>query len=81
MTSQKVKDEICCNFLGSCSSITTWHEERYNLSYEQIAEILEEGEVILCETCGWWCDLSEMEEFQGEYWCGGCLEDNEEWIT
>lgn len=30
--------------------------------------------VLECETCGWWCDASEITEVDGENRCESCLE-------
>lgn len=75
MISQELRDQICMNFLGSCSSISLYHEEHYNLDYEEILQVLEEGEIFLCECCGWWCDQSDMNDVHGEYHCTDCCED------
>jgi hypothetical protein len=32
-------------------------------------------ELFLCESCGWWCETSEDNDYEGQQYCTDCYED------
>lgn len=78
MISEKQKEDLCMTFLGSCSTISNWYLKYYNISEQELAEILEEGEIFCCENCNWWAEFSEMTINEvGERLCYDCSRDEE----
>ena len=63
---------------GTCNSLddgvqTIFGEDfsSFNLSSENHEQI--DNEIFLCETCGWWCEMSESGDEDGN--CTDCSED------
>lgn len=63
---------------GTCKTVDDIAQELTSLMGEEISpddvgESLEEQELFLCTTCGWWCESSELAESDdGEHTCEDC---------
>jgi hypothetical protein len=59
---------------GSCVSLSeacdTFEIDEDTLSREELQEL--DNQIFNCETCGWWCEISEMQE--EEHICNDCSE-------
>lgn len=71
-------DELCDILQGTCESLGTKLEQMYpdmveeDLTTDELFKI--DSTVFLCETCGWWCEISEMAD-NGEWICQECADD------
>lgn len=69
--------EIADELGGTCRSLDTALEER-GFDIGNVPSVLLEAldaEVMLCETCGWWCDSDEIDD-DGN--CNDCRKDEDE---
>lgn len=49
--------------------------EAHGLEDNELEELAEEGEIVRCEGCGWWVELSEVDD---DNRCEDCTQDEEE---
>lgn len=70
---QSRMQEIVDNLNGTCSSILNVLNE----GEEETKELNDyiDQRIFECETCGWWCELSEMSESE-EWSCTDCCLDD-----
>ena len=61
---------------GTCNGSLDDYLEEYNAKgYSEDKLLLElDNEIFLC-TCGWWCDISESNDCDGEQVCDDCAGD------
>lgn len=72
--------ELHAHLCGTCdTSLNTmledWGLEEDDLTLADLQEI--DALMFICVSCGWWCDVDEMAEVDGELTCVECAEDNE----
>lgn len=54
---------------GTCDSF----DDIDDFSQAELEEL--DGEIFCCDTCGWWCEISEAEANDGgQDICGDCVE-------
>lgn len=69
----KLYQEIADYMLGTCNS-TSSAEQMFNVSEDIVLEACTEHEVELCDDCGWWCELHELDDGEeGTLVCIDCL--------
>ena len=73
--------EVTNLLLGTC--ISDFHDEFLELEIDELKLTDEDWEIINayvypCDSCGWWYDTEELEEYDGELLCSNCLEEYEE---
>lgn len=80
-TSDQIK-KLAEELTGSCGGPSEDQLERLGIHPSHIDDIgiqLEnEGEIFVCATCGWWCEVSEMcdpDAHNGEQVCAECEND------
>lgn len=61
-------NEIIAELRGSCRAIYNVHEDD-DLTLEEYR--MTDNEIFECAVCGWWCEISEMED---EGVCSDCCE-------
>lgn len=59
---------------GTCQSLTILLEELGHPEAEDVSAFTEtlDAEVFCCDTCGWWCEQSEMSEDE-DWVCDDCV--------
>lgn len=72
VTSETIKQHL----LGTCNSEAS-AEDVFDLTYEQVLDLIIEAEIECCNRCGWWCEAHEMTEIECELICEDCLTDEE----
>lgn len=68
-----LEENLVNYFLGSCHSVTEAIAEEFGTTQDEILAILNEEEVYLCESCGWWWELGEMYDTET---CQECHDDD-----
>lgn len=66
--------EIAEHLRGTCKSAGDAAEE-FGVTEDQVDAACEQHEVVLCETCDWWCEQSEMSEEDNK--CCECAGEND----
>lgn len=63
------------NTLDGAVGIITGNDEldSMDLTPQQLEHI--DNEIFLCETCGWWCEVCEM---NGDQTCDDCTEEDDD---
>ena len=61
-------NRIVEHYQGTCNSLEC--EDREFLEYQNLTDRFD-GDIFLCETCGWWCETCEEDE-NGN--CNDCAE-------
>lgn len=56
------KNEIAEGLNGTSGVYDATFCEKFKITPEVLEQVLEEKEIERCESCGWWCEASEMEE-------------------
>ena len=72
--STEMMKEIAEELLGTCGTLDEKLAER-GFTQDDLPETLLQDldmEVMLCETCNWWCEASEMTDYGV---CGECEDD------
>jgi hypothetical protein len=65
---QKISEAVAGTCMGE-------HEmaDEFDCDYDDILDaIVEIGEVERCTTCGWWCEIHELELVNDEHTCQEC---------
>ncbi len=69
-----ILDNIIQDLRGTCQVLEEvaeyWGAGELNLLDLQYIE----SEIFLCCNCGWWCELCEQHEVDGEFICDDCYE-------
>ena len=65
----KTIPDLAESIRGTCKSFDF---EDWELTDKEIEEV--DDLVFNCNSCGWWCETSEMAESDGEQICGDCDE-------
>jgi hypothetical protein len=68
-------EDVKSYLLGSCNSEGN-AEQVFDLSYEEVLDLIIEAEIECCSICGWWHEAFEMEDVDSELICQECLESN-----
>lgn len=70
---QALAGQLYDELVGTCDGMPEWVDE-----HDQEAEIKEafDQDAFLCDACGWWCCMSEVEEGpDGTDVCSQCAEE------
>lgn len=63
MLTPETKELICDHFAGGCTGILGdffhWDTGKFLATHDEVAEVLEEAEIVECEGCGWWSHPGE----------------------
>jgi len=72
----KLWDDIVDDLQGTCKSmyeILQWYDlEEEHMPMEFFQHV--DNQLFLCESCGWWCELSEESDAEAQC-CTSCVED------
>lgn len=66
--------EIAADSLQGTAKPVSEAAEQFGVLEDDLSEhIATEGEIELCQTCGWWCEISDLDEDEnGENICIDC---------
>ena len=70
--------ELAAQLCGTCRSLSDAQLNELGLKEDSIdltIRLEQEGEIFLCDTCGWWCEVSEMSEGHCGQICIECYEE------
>lgn len=63
-------NEVAENLEGTCRDLSDFATEAEQESQDFLEEL--DSLVLLCNGCGWWSEVSEFAEVNGEEFCGDC---------
>lgn len=66
-------DEVIDYLLGSCESVPST-ARIFRLSEDDVRKAITNSEIECCETCGYWFDKIELEQYEGDFICNPCLD-------
>lgn len=73
-------EELCNHLRGSCGTLYGALLSLFGMEQESLTS-LDEAEfdsmLFLCSICGWWCDVEELAENDGDQSCHDCVGDDE----
>ena len=72
-----VAQEVGGLLAGSCQPAYVAADE-FDLTEDQVNQIMSDAGYELCETCGWWCGEDEIDVVDDEYVCADCRQDEED---
>lgn len=73
-----IADSISDRIIGTCDTLDLVFEELGHdelRDCEQLLDMIDE-QVFECQSCSWWCEISEMVD--GDYICQDCGNDRED---
>ena len=72
-------NQIIYDLNGSCDSLAQVLERHDSIELEDNLAFLThlDSEIFLCDSCGWWCEISEAVDVEHGIVCDQCYEDEE----
>jgi hypothetical protein len=71
-------EQIVYDLQGTCNTlygVLNHHEAEHLENNEQFLNYVDQH-IFLCDTCGWWCEVSELSENEQFNECTDCNEDH-----
>ncbi len=80
--SDELKDEIAKGYLGTCNYVTDWLMDNAQpdgdfIDSDDVQTILTEKGIECCAACGWFSEIDDMVESNGDLVCPECVEGGE----
>lgn len=77
-----LKTEIAESYIGTCSTVSDWLMDSAQpdgdfIDSDDVQEILADAGVECCNVCGWFSEIGDMTEIDGELTCPECVEGGE----